>query len=98
MLAEAQRTARRLKARLLIDRIRPDLERVGAAPAEHGGAAELLTGRELQVLRLVADGLTSREIGQRLYLSVRTVEMHVGNAVAKLGCRTRAEAVARLGG
>jgi DNA-binding CsgD family transcriptional regulator len=96
LLADAHRTARRLKARLLVDRIRPDLERVGGAPAGPG-RAQFLTGRELQVLRLVAEGLTNREIGKRLYLSVRTVEMHVANATAKLGCRTRAEAVARLG-
>lgn len=96
MLAQAHRTARRLKARLLVDRIRPDLDRLGAVPLEQG-VAQLVSGRELQVLRLVAEGLTNREIGQRLYLSVRTVEMHVANAAAKLGCRTRAEAVARLG-
>jgi DNA-binding CsgD family transcriptional regulator len=40
--------------------------------------------------------LTSRAIAARLFLSVRTVEMHVSNAIAKLGCRNRAEAVRRL--
>src|SRR5439155_1616021 len=59
-------------------------------------AAFVLTAREAQVLRLVGDGLTSREIGRQLFLSVRTVEMHVRNGVQKLGCRTRAEAVRRL--
>jgi DNA-binding CsgD family transcriptional regulator/tetratricopeptide (TPR) repeat protein len=93
LLRDAYRTARRLRARLLVSRIGVDLDRLGATPSP---TATVLTAREAQVLRLVGDGLTSREIGQRLYLSVRTVEMHVRNGVAKLGCRTRAEAVRRL--
>jgi DNA-binding CsgD family transcriptional regulator len=47
-------------------------------------------------MALVAQGLTSRDIGGRLFLSPRTVEMHVQNSLDKLGCRTRAEAVRRL--
>jgi two-component system response regulator DesR len=58
----------------------------------------VLAGRELQVMELVGEGLTSRTIAGQLFLSVRTGEMHVANAVAKLGCRTRAEAVRRLAG
>jgi DNA-binding NarL/FixJ family response regulator len=49
------------------------------------------------VLRPVGEGLTNRKIGQRLYLNVRTAEMHIAHAMAKLGCRSRAEAAARLG-
>jgi DNA-binding NarL/FixJ family response regulator len=88
-LGEALRTARRLKARLLVDRI-------GAVPYARAASDNPLTDREAQVMRLVGDGLTSKAIGSQLFLSVRTVEMHVRNAVAKLGCRTRAEAVRRL--
>ncbi len=95
LLRDAYRTAHRLKARPFVERIGADLDRIGASPGDLGAAA-VLTAREVQVLRLVGDGLTSREIGQRLYLSARTVEMHVRNGVAKLGCRTRAEAVQRL--
>jgi ATP/maltotriose-dependent transcriptional regulator MalT len=47
-------------------------------------------------MELVAQGLTSRDIGGFLFLSPRTVEMHVQNSLDKLGCRTRAEAVRRL--
>jgi DNA-binding CsgD family transcriptional regulator len=47
-------------------------------------------------MALVAQGLTSRDIGGHLFLSPRTVEMHVQNSLDKLGCRTRAEAVRRL--
>jgi DNA-binding CsgD family transcriptional regulator len=39
---------------------------------------------------------TSRQIGSALFISPRTVEMHVQNSMLKLGCRTRAEAVRRL--
>jgi DNA-binding CsgD family transcriptional regulator len=45
---------------------------------------------------LVAQGNTSRQIGQALFISPRTVEMHVEGSLLKLGCRTRAEAVGRL--
>ena len=58
---------------------------------ERGG----LTRRELEVLRLVANGQTDREIAQALVLSPRTIEMHVGNSLGKLGCRSRAQAVRR---
>lgn len=59
----------------------------GAGPAP-------LTGREVQVLRLVADGLSDREIGARLVLSPHTVHRHVANIRAKLGQPSRAAAVA----
>jgi DNA-binding NarL/FixJ family response regulator len=44
-----------------------------------------LSPRELELLRLVADGLTNEAIGRRLYLSERTVERHLSNAYTKLG-------------
>ena len=48
-----------------------------------------------EVLRLVAVGRTNAEIAGELFLSPRTVEMHVRNTLAKLGCRSRTEAAAR---
>jgi DNA-binding NarL/FixJ family response regulator len=58
-------------------------------------ALESLSGREIEVLRLLADGLTDREIGEALTISPRTVETHVGSILHKLGVRNRAEAAQR---
>jgi DNA-binding CsgD family transcriptional regulator len=54
-----------------------------------------LTRRQREVLQLVAQGETSAEIARQLVLSPRTVEMHVGNILATLDSRSRAEAVRR---
>jgi DNA-binding NarL/FixJ family response regulator len=61
------------------------------------GADELagISAREREVLALLAEGLTDREIGERLGISPRTVETHVGSLLSKLGVRNRAQAAAR---
>jgi DNA-binding CsgD family transcriptional regulator len=53
-----------------------------------------LTARELDVLRLLADGLPDREIAVRLSISPRTVQTHVAGLFAKLDASSRAEAAA----
>jgi ATP/maltotriose-dependent transcriptional regulator MalT len=53
----------------------------------------VLTPREMEVMRLVAVGLTNRQIGQRLFISEKTASVHVSNVLAKLGASGRAEAV-----
>src|SRR5947208_945162 len=51
-----------------------------------------LTGRETEVLRLVALGHTNREIANELYISVKTASVHVSNILRKVGAATRGEA------
>ncbi len=72
---------------------RHDLERIGAptaAPAAAGG----LTPRELEVLRLVAAGLTNKVIAARLSLSEKTVDRHLSNIFVKLNVSSRSAATA----
>lgn len=65
-----------------------------AATREHDFTpVEPLTDREREVLRLLAQGLSNKEIAQKLYLSVRTVEGHLANIYGKLHFRSRTEAV-----
>lgn len=67
----------------------------GSPPAPRAdGPAEKLTPRELDVLRLVAEHRTDREIAAILYIGTRTVEFHVGNILGKLGAENRRQAAA----
>ena len=54
---------------------------------------EMLSPREMEVLRLVAEGLPDKEIGATLYVRRRTVRTHVSNIMQKLGARSRTDAV-----
>ena len=56
---------------------------------------EPLSERELEVLRLLADGLTNQEIADRLVVTVGTVKTHVHHVFGKLNVRSRTEAAAR---
>jgi DNA-binding CsgD family transcriptional regulator len=103
-LAAAYRTARKLGARPLATRTAQQLETLGERVERRLGrrAARALSSgglsrRELEVLRLVGVGRTNREIGQELFLSPRTVDMHVSSILGKLDCRTRAEAIHKAG-
>jgi ATP/maltotriose-dependent transcriptional regulator MalT len=101
-LVTAHRTALRLKARPFADRIAQDLAALGeradrrlSPSAARQLATAGLTRRETEVVRLVAVGRTNREIARELFVSHRTVEMHVQHILAKLDCRTRADAARR---
>ena len=99
-LADAYRAARQLGAKPLAARIAGELAALGEPVERHLGrraAGELahagLSRRERDVLKLIALGRTSPEIGTALHVSPRTVEMHVQRLLDKLDCGTRAEAV-----
>jgi DNA-binding CsgD family transcriptional regulator/tetratricopeptide (TPR) repeat protein len=64
-------------------------------PASSPGGS--LTPREVEILRLVASGMTNPDIAAELFLSVRTVENHVAHILAKLGVRTRTAAATAAG-
>ena len=66
-----------------------------AAPATVPREGAALTPRELDVLRLVAHGLGNKEIAAELALSTHTVKYHLASVLAKLGVRSRTEAVSR---
>jgi DNA-binding CsgD family transcriptional regulator len=96
-LQTVEAEAMRRGALPIVGRARHSLRRLGvrsraARVATEGG----LTGREREVLALVADGATSREIAQRLGVARATVETQITSAMGKLGARTRLQAVAVL--
>jgi predicted ATPase/DNA-binding CsgD family transcriptional regulator len=104
-LAEATEVAERLGAAPLIEEIALLAQRGRIAPASNpGGPAEPgpagLTSRELEVLSLVARGLTNRDVGRALFVTEKTASAHVSNILSKLSVRSRVEAAAaahRLG-
>jgi DNA-binding CsgD family transcriptional regulator/tetratricopeptide (TPR) repeat protein len=91
--SEAADVARRLGAAPLL----AEVEALGLATTGGRGSAssETLTAREREVLGLVVEGRTNRQIGRQLYISEKTVSVHVSNILAKLGVGSRTEAAAR---
>ncbi|HEY0248843.1 MAG TPA: AAA family ATPase [Gryllotalpicola sp.] len=104
LLARAHELAAQLQARPLLERITSivragglKLDAATAVPsATRSAAVAGLSDRELQVLELIADGLPNRDIAQRLYISERTVGVHVSRILGKLGVRNRTEAARAL--
>lgn len=84
--------AQELGAAPLIAELRP-LTRGQTASGTANGI-EVLTPREREVMTLVAEGRSNREIGERLYVSTKTASVHVSNILAKLSARSRTEAAA----
>jgi two-component system response regulator DevR len=68
------------------------LERLRQPPAPSDTRLESLTDREAEVLDLIAQGLTNREIGERLFLAEKTVKNYVSGVLTKLGMRSRTQA------
>jgi DNA-binding CsgD family transcriptional regulator/tetratricopeptide (TPR) repeat protein len=93
----AREAARGLGAQPMLDELRA----LGTSPARAESAgAETLTPRETEILNLVAAGRSNGEIGKQLFISAKTVSVHVSNILAKLGAagRTEAAAIARRRG
>lgn len=60
---------------------------------EPGNPADVLSDREVQVLKLVAEGFSSREIAEQILVGVKTVETYRGRFAEKLGLKSRADVV-----
>jgi len=79
------------------DRARRELRASGESSRRRDPEArDRLTAQELQIAQLAADGLTNREVGQRLYLSHRTIATHLYRVFPKLGITARTELAAAL--
>jgi LuxR family maltose regulon positive regulatory protein len=70
-------------------------EQVAPLQATETKLIEPLSERELEVLQLVAEGMTNQEIAARLYISLNTTKVHVRNINSKLGVNSRAKAVVK---
>jgi DNA-binding CsgD family transcriptional regulator len=90
----ALRTFRTLDAARYSDAAAALLRRLGQKVGPPRSGSDILTKRELEVLQLLGEGLSNPEISERLFISRKTVEHHVGNILVKLGLRNRAEAAA----
>jgi len=71
------------------------LKRATIAPVKERKASDLLSERESEVLRLVALGMSNKEIAEKLFLSQRTVKAHLTNIFNKLNVASRSEAIVK---
>jgi len=84
VLDRAEHEARQIGSTPQLDEIDALRRRIGALPAPAG-----LTPREVEVALLVADGLTNRQMGERLFISAKTAGVHVSNILTKTGLGSR---------
>jgi DNA-binding CsgD family transcriptional regulator len=87
---QARASAKQLGAQPLLD----ELQALGSSALRRSGPSEELTSREREILALVAQGRSNGEIGKQLYISAKTVSVHVSNILGKLGAAGRTEAAA----
>ncbi|MEU9448833.1 AAA family ATPase [Streptomyces sp. NPDC048277] len=96
-LRSALTTLELIGATTWADRARAELRASGERVAERRASAlDELSPQQLEIARLVAEGLSNKEIGERLYLSPRTVGSHLYRIFPKLNVTTRAQLAARL--
>jgi ATP/maltotriose-dependent transcriptional regulator MalT len=91
-LRQALELAEACGADVLMEHARSELYAAGARPRTTAlGGPEALTAREMKVATLAADGQTNRDIAETLFVTPKTVEVHLSNAYRKLGIRSRRE-------
>ncbi|WP_017594503.1 response regulator [Nocardiopsis potens] len=74
-------------------RVMAEFARRRPAPRPGEGVLELLTAREAEIVRLLAQGMSNAEIGARLFIETSTVKSHLGRAMTKIGTRDRLQTV-----
>jgi DNA-binding CsgD family transcriptional regulator/tetratricopeptide (TPR) repeat protein len=96
LAGDARREALRASADFVLHRLDALEQRLGhsgSAGDTPDTSASVLTARERQVLDLIAEGLSNRQISERLFISSKTASVHVSNILRKLGATSRTEAV-----
>ncbi len=94
LVDEARATARRLRAEPLLGELRTLGSAASGRPSRAATRDKDLTPREREILRLVVEGRTNADIARQLFISAKTVSVHVSNILAKLGAAGRTEAAA----
>ena len=97
LLDESLAISSELGMRPLTERVGARQERAEARPVRTPAYPDGLTRREVEVLRLVCGGKTDREIGEELFISIKTVGNHVSNILNKTGAVNRTEAATYAG-
>jgi DNA-binding NarL/FixJ family response regulator len=92
-LVDAIRAVHTKGAFLQSDMLHAVVERIDHAPPAESDAPPSLTEREKQIVRLIAEGLTGREIADRLCISAKTVVTHRANVMEKIGVHSTAELI-----
>jgi DNA-binding CsgD family transcriptional regulator len=91
-LGRALEIAGQCDASTLVEHIRSEIYATGARPRQNGaGGIGALTASERRVVDLAAEGRSTHDIAQALYVTPRTIDVHLGNAFQKLGVRSRRE-------
>ena len=97
VLRDGMDIAHRCGAGPLADQAEAELRAAGGRPRRRAGrGADALTASERRVAELAAEGVSNKEIAQSLFVTLRTVELHLSNGYAKLGIRSRHELAAAL--
>jgi len=94
-LSLAYSITKKMGMRPMASKISQSLSTLGINPdSRKTDTADIrLTSRQMDILRLLPKGFSNKEISQQLFLSIRTVDMHVSNILSRLDCRSRTEAI-----